>query len=379
MTSKILNLKTAALIVCLLTSFNASASFETRNYNLLAATASEFSCNSYTQDCWAQANDFLDKHKVQKLPTEDDHLNVQGTLVRTVGQRSRLVILAVHGLFDNSTQFNTELQQALNMGINSVSITLPGHGPLAGGYNKVKYYDWQKAARDGLNLALALGDQVVVLGQSTGALVLYDLLLENPQQKIIASILIEPSLLLHAILAEVTCDFKSIIKTAQQVPELAKFFGYDDITTTEQPISLNLGCQTARLQKSLLDRHLQSSPAAVTSSVHPSFIQSKYQNLLSHKIPPSLIGHTSADNIVVDTVTQLLIQIQGPRVVSYDETKILGRDVDHGSDTQLELTRWQDPKSTSYDNNKLGAFLLATFPSLKDDFDQAWAESHARP
>jgi pimeloyl-ACP methyl ester carboxylesterase len=331
------------LLASLIAKSDASAStFSERHFDLQTRNFSEFHCADEGEDCYQKAVEFLVPNENVSSPYSSDDLRSQGSKVTVMGHgRTPVAVLAIHGLYGSSAQFAREENLLKFLGINFVSLTLPGHGPFAQNYKDVKYEDWLKSARDAFRFAQALGDQVILMGQSTGGLLSYALALEDRKNVVAGLLLIEPAFRVRTDVQFLSCGLKRFVSKAQDAARLAKFVGHD-VTGIQQPISTSMGCEVTRLAEYLLDTY---APVSANSALpdgeqqEPASYLDRYRALFSvRKLPPTLVGHTGHDDVVDDTVIQEFVQIQGRSILQdYDASKLNGKPVQHGDLTQQHL------------------------------------------
>jgi alpha-beta hydrolase superfamily lysophospholipase len=99
------------------------------------------------------------------------------------GHRTQKAILIMHGLFESPFYMQNFAEYFFNHGYNVYSLLLPGHQSKdKEALSKVKFTEWIAAAEQGLKITQDLGDQVEVLGYSTGGTLAMYLALEHAEQ-----------------------------------------------------------------------------------------------------------------------------------------------------------------------------------------------------
>ena len=258
------------------------------------------------EDCYRQAAKFLEPHRIGSLhdlprsfgsqchsPEQSDERN-QGAQVILVGRRTPIVFLAIHGLYGTAAQFTQFQSDVTGNGFNSVSVTLPGDGPFGAQHANVHYEHWRRSVREAFALARALGEKVAVIGQSTGALLAYDLGLDYPTV-VRGLVLIEPAFRVQSRLRWATCGLSGVIPTAQDVGEIANLVR-PGVTSAKIPISLNLGCQVARLSAFVLGRVSTDSEDDAT----------RFAKLFRWARAPIFLSFSSDDDVVDPRVIDAL-------------------------------------------------------------------------
>jgi hypothetical protein len=107
------------------------------------------------------------------------------------GSRTKFVYIYIHGLFMNQNQFRGIAEHAFVNGINSIVTVLPGHE--SDSYDDLSLYienDWITHSHHLVEIARSMGEQVIVVGHSTGGLIGFILGLEK---QIDGAVLIQPS------------------------------------------------------------------------------------------------------------------------------------------------------------------------------------------
>lgn len=215
----------------------------------------------------------------------------------------------LHGLYGNSKQFEKEQELAAKLGFNSISVTLPGHGPDGKNAGKVKYEDWLKAAEGGMRAAKALGQKVIIVGQSTGGLLAYHLALENSQD-VEGLVLAAPAFRVKGYLRAATCAGKEVVANAQDLGRITDI--YDPrVKKIKGPISLSMGCEVGRLGDYLLKKHSGRS-YLIGSCDEPGrspsdtcdYTEEAYRKLFVKYDKPILLAHTDNDNTVDQDVNR---------------------------------------------------------------------------
>lgn len=167
--------------------------------------------------------------------------------------RTPLVFIFIHGLYGAPAQFERQADYAAAFGMNSLTLTLAGHGDQYAQAKKVDYADWIEETGRAVKLARALGERVVIVGQSTGGMLAVGQALRDPRS-IDGIVLLEPAIEVPPLLRLGLCVGKLLGDTPQDVPRITRWLGHDPCK--EQPISLSMGCEVTRLRDFMVGQYL---------------------------------------------------------------------------------------------------------------------------
>lgn len=309
----------------------------------------EIQCQS--RGCFKFIESKLETYKVTKnfIYSLDRQNELLGTQVMTIGRKSPATIIAVHGLYSDSTQFRHEALNFLKLGFNVVLLTLPGHGTDSNNHRQIDYQDWQKFVERAADFGLKMGDKLIFYGQSTGALLSFWYSLNNPQQ-VLGQFLIEPAFKVQNHLTWSTCYGRKLFDKAQSIGFLARIFLGKNITDIQQPISLNMGCQVHLMTQSLFPNleKVWGAPASILDSS-----ESFDSKVIGYKVPPD----------------SLLLRIKVPTFIAYSENDdivdpYIYQELEKQSPFFLIKTWNQDEEGTPV---KHGSFVQQSTKSLLEN------------
>jgi len=105
------------------------------------------------------------------------------TQLMTHGQKTKYVLLSIPGLHESPFYLQGLNNFFFNEGANVLSLHLPGHQQKdETQLNKVKAQSWEEAVSDALTIAHGLGDEVLILGYSTGGGLAVQAALARPKE-----------------------------------------------------------------------------------------------------------------------------------------------------------------------------------------------------
>lgn len=309
-----------------------------------------FGCEGRETGCFRHAMDFLKPYRTMsdvesgspEAASQEYFQTInlsnkeeQGARVVTVDRRTPLAVLAIPGFGMDSRQFLREQSLFAELGLNSVSITLPGNGPFSSEQAKARFVDWLSASRDALKLAAALGEGVVVIGQSTGAELGLYLALENPSI-VRGMVLIDPAFKMRKYLQWSTCLGKGLLSDARDLGFLTNLYR-SDASNLPNPISLNMGCEVSRLAKYVVQRF--GRPESGTSGGSDG--ADSYERLFRKVRVPTLLSYTSADTVIDPALASKMAEVN-PRLTDAYDWHRLGataeeRNAGHGQIAQEEI------------------------------------------
>lgn len=175
--------------------------------------------------------------------------------------RSKTVFLFIHGLYMGPAMWDLQTQYASEIGANSMTLALAGHGDQSSEARRVSYKDWIEETRRAIKLAHALGDKVILVGHSTGAILGVGQALEDPHA-VDALVLLEPAVEVLGYIALGSCLGKYFLDSPNDDPALMRLAGYDPCLPTR--VSLNMGCEVTKIRNQLLTDYLKMGPAEDT-------------------------------------------------------------------------------------------------------------------
>lgn len=163
---------------------------------------------------------------------------------------SETAFILIHGLFGDDMQFATTAAYLYAVGQNVLHLVLPGHGNNWQNAPNVQPTEWREFVKRAVNIARPLGRRVIVLGQSTGGL-LAVLQALSVDSGIDGLILMEPALKVQPGKEGVACFTRLFGQFAQDIPNLAKLFGYD-VNNIPKSVSPQMACRVAKMRSEFL-------------------------------------------------------------------------------------------------------------------------------
>jgi alpha-beta hydrolase superfamily lysophospholipase len=144
--------------------------------------------------------------------------------------------LLLHGLGESPYYMKDVAQRLFSKGINVVAIRLSGHGTRKEHLSEVTASDWEEDVSHGMELARSLGEQVILIGFSTGGALAFHHALEAPSH-LAALALLVPATHLRDIRTDLFCDSLLQSTAEQTVPWALKQHGevaakYDSVPTS---------------------------------------------------------------------------------------------------------------------------------------------------
>lgn len=239
------------------------------------------------------------------------------------GFRTQKSILIMHGLLESPFYMQHFAEYFFDHGYNVYSLLLPGHQSQdREALSKVKYTEWITAAEQGFKIAQDLGDEVEILGYSTGGTLAAYLALERPAQ-IKKMYLISPALYLSfkisissLLVGWSSLDSEKICKTADANNITCRALKFSD-NQLEPMIkeglisSLAAGLEVQKLI-SFISRKFHVSTASLSEENGTSNYYSNLMDIyLQIKVPILMVG-TANDNVVnADFNNELARKYQG--------------------------------------------------------------------
>lgn len=110
------------------------------------------------------------------------------------GHRTPVSVLVIHGIYSSPLYFRGLSDEFFRRGYNVVTVLLPGHWDKDFySINKVTSEDWSREVAIGFELALQMGDKVILAGHSLGALLSIEQAILHPE-KVKGLFLISPAI-----------------------------------------------------------------------------------------------------------------------------------------------------------------------------------------
>ena len=216
----------------------------------------DFTCQEDSVDCYSKIRqEMLSKNIIvngKELPNVFAHTEGY-SIYNLQKKKTKNIFVYIHGLWGSSAQYyqvNTfvKIKQMYGDHIdNSILLTLPGHYSHFDAIKKrdkkiaktVNFEDWVRAVDETILLASKLGENVIVLGQSTGGLLALVAAHRHPQ--IVKKLMLtEPALQVKGHLKTASCDLSGFLSV------------FNNIAGKVIDGNLSLGCQVSRLAKSFL-------------------------------------------------------------------------------------------------------------------------------
>jgi alpha-beta hydrolase superfamily lysophospholipase len=106
-----------------------------------------------------------------------------GTQVLSHGRKTKYVLLSLPGLHESPFHLKALNQFFFDEGANVLSLHLPGHQQKnQNAIDKVKAKEWEDAVSEAIAMAHGLGDEIIVLGYSTGGVLAVQAALQRPKE-----------------------------------------------------------------------------------------------------------------------------------------------------------------------------------------------------
>lgn len=206
-------------------------------------------CHKKTDECYDQLyNYFLNfqSDNTSQVATISDPVRLIGqSSVRLHNRRTPFVALSVHGLFENAKQMGRTSEAIFShMHYNSISITLPGHSINPHRYViETSHHEWISSFESAFRVASLLGDKVILIGQSTGAL-LSAYGARRFSSDVGGLILIEPAFELNTGPELLSCLVGRFIKDSDNIKPV---LNYMNIPKYYKHLNLFLGCEVSKM------------------------------------------------------------------------------------------------------------------------------------
>jgi pimeloyl-ACP methyl ester carboxylesterase len=280
-------------------SFTAAAENNTDTYLKLE----DVQCsNPGDESCYQELTcNMVKKMTGKECPTDREYFinHYNGYTSYTVPKiKSKTVIITIHGLWGNARQFQPTINYTKGIDnkktFTSIELTLPGHVKPFGDpayYESIKtdlpyahYTEWLKALDETLKLAKALGDNIIIVGQSTGGLLAVAGALEYPGI-VNQIVLVEPSLKVNALMNWGACAVDAGIPNGI-VKGLAKIA----MITVPDGVSVNMGCEVQKLADYIFSKDSRTP--------YKKGELSTYQQIGSQVQIPVLLVNNEKDRVV---------------------------------------------------------------------------------
>lgn len=212
-------------------------------------------------------------------------------------EESDFVVLNIHGLYGDAEQFSKISQQLNAQGVATINVVLPGHGWDRQKANQTKYQQWRDEVQAALKFASKVGKKVIVMGQSTGGLLAYELGQKYPDL-IDSVIFVEPAFQVRPLIALSACTVGQLVGSAQQLDFLASIVGLGYLT--KQDHSVRMGCQVVELGNEVAASFNTKAEGSICGMGcdGPSENAPKIQDTFSRWKIPSLMVYNPQDQIV---------------------------------------------------------------------------------
>ncbi|MCM2322853.1 MAG: alpha/beta fold hydrolase [Oligoflexia bacterium] len=170
-------------------------------------------------------------------------------------RRAPGAVVLIHGLWGSTEQFRHTAEELSRQGLAVIVVTLPGHGGQWERGKEVRAEDWLEETRRAVRLAAALGEKVIIGGQSTGGMlsIMAALDRKNPVNGVV---LLEPAIRVETKLTLGSCVGRQFVDQAGDVPKLTRKFIDLDPCRLPMPIFFSLGCEVSKLRDLALERYL---------------------------------------------------------------------------------------------------------------------------
>jgi esterase/lipase len=214
-------------------------------------------------------------------------------------------------------------------GHNVVAPLLAGHWQSdAEAFYKITHKAWQTQMQEILNLSVPLGNEIILVGHSTGGLLAIDLLMKNKHLNISHLVLFSPAL-----------------KLRQHVKIASKIGGFFKLT--QNLLSLkNKPC----ISSTEYDLHIRPAVAGtyVDNLINDVFGKNKRLNVYNNINIPTLIFSTESDLTVSheEIVNLSVANKEFIKLISYKKTDVVKHDTIHRSVIDVEPnspTHWVNP------------------------------------
>lgn len=143
------------------------------------------------------------------------------------GRRTRRAAVLVHGLSDSPLRMRALGEALHRRGLNVVGILLTGHGTKPSDLSEATGKAWRRNVADGLEVAEALGEEVVLVGYSAGGALVLDAAASAPPS-VTHLALLAPALRIKSWAARNFCALPGLRHTwgfASKAPETADAYG----------------------------------------------------------------------------------------------------------------------------------------------------------
>jgi len=163
----------------------------------LTKTEDDFDHDKYP---YTKASDL--RFKNCKEPFEDNFKNIYSAMrpfKMVTKKNTKQVALLLHGLSDSPYYMKDIAMSMARAGINVVAIRLSGHGTVPEALHQIDEAHWMEDVNFGLKQAAKHGDEIIMVGLSTGASLIVNTITDMAKYdyNISKALLISPALKLH--------------------------------------------------------------------------------------------------------------------------------------------------------------------------------------
>jgi pimeloyl-ACP methyl ester carboxylesterase len=306
----------AAFALCVSTTAHASTHTSGADTYL---TSAELSCSeTLSQDSDACYQESLMKlARIDEPSATPESVRYSATATKAgysrysmlAGHRPKRVTISIHGLWGNTEQFAgilNEISERDHDGAgNLIQLTLPGHLKGANfrdkAYNDLvkshppfaTYQEWLTALDETMSVAKIMGDEVTIVGQSTGGLLAVVAALKYPKQ-VKNVVLVEPALRVRPILNFGSCTLGKALDTSPFLRSVGKLVHRAFPAGT----NVQMGCEVQKLDNALLE-HFPS-----TSSDKKENYVDRIQQLAKKITQPVFLINNEHDNVVNNEINK---------------------------------------------------------------------------
>jgi pimeloyl-ACP methyl ester carboxylesterase len=284
----------------------------------------DFDCKGSRPDCIAKAQEHARKvwayqswlfNSLFKDCTDcvSDDRELAASFLQGAGTVAKDVIILIDGLEGSTSatkQFRRDLENADAI---VLALNLPGHGPDRARRNSVTYKDWVNEVQGAVRFAKVLGNNVHIIGQSTGGALAVVAAHENPDA-VKSLLLVEPALKVQEYATFGACVGKYVVSDA----------------SWGGTVNLNMGCEVDKIvgMRAEGERTLsvQSESAAVREAAAAADRADYYRDIQAQ----TLILQNPND-IVVKNSEMNAFQKANPRVRIHQMSGAAGHGKNHFS------------------------------------------------
>ena len=201
---------------------------------------------------YAEAKVILEQHEASLVARVDPSARIP---MRTGYTRYKLqeaktpfVFVVIHGLFRNPGQFRHLYSMIEGYQQNVIYMNLPGHGMDMYAAGKVRQSDWVSSMRRAAAGAMALGDKIIFLTQSTGGALSLIHTLDHPET-VAGLFMIEPAIRVNNLISTLTCLAHPVMPSVNWI---YRFAGREDDLSQLPYMGTRMGCEAGRLMRHYL-------------------------------------------------------------------------------------------------------------------------------